>query len=223
MGSKGCPAHQTSDNRRPELAALEVADPVERWEALGFAMAAGQVELGGVRVVLGAEGRGITRWALRGIGEVDDIDGLATTSAARSAERPQIEVTHPNGATGIDHVVVVTPDFDRTAAALDAAGMPLRRVRDAGTFRQGFRRLGPAILELVEAKTAPAGAASFWGLVVIVEDLEALSDRLGEHLGSVKPAVQPGRRIATLRGSAGLSAAVAFMDPPVRPSNDPEP
>ena len=33
--------------------------------------------------------------------------------------------------------------------------MPLRRIRDAGGFRQGFRRLGPAILELVEALGAP--------------------------------------------------------------------
>ena len=67
------------------------------------------------------------------------------------------EVAHPNGAVGIDHVVVATPDFDRTAAALDAAGLGLRRVRDAGGFRQGFRRLGPAILELVEAPARVCG------------------------------------------------------------------
>jgi hypothetical protein len=222
MGSNSRLASETSLNPRPELVALEIADSVERWEALGFATAAGQVELGGVRVVLGAEGTGITRWAIRGIGEVAAIDGLPTTPAESlpPAGKP---APHPNRATGIDHVVVVTPDFDRTSRALSEAGVPLRRVREAGTFRQGFRRLGPAILELVEAKTAPPGAASFWGLVVIVEDLDALSDRLGEDLGSVKAAVQPGRRIATLRGSAGLSSAVAFMDPPVRPSGDPEP
>jgi hypothetical protein len=90
--------------------------------------------------------------------------------------------------------------------------MPLRRVRDAGGFRQGFRRLGPAILELVELREASAGDARFWGLVVIVADLDALAERLGPLLRPIKPAVQPGRRIATLDRSAGLSPQIAFMD-----------
>jgi hypothetical protein len=77
----------------------------------------------------------------------------------------------------------------------------------------GFRRIGPAILELVEAPGQPLG---FWGLVVTVNDLDALADRLGEHLGPIKPAVQPGRRIATVRPSAGLTTNLAFMDPEPR-------
>jgi hypothetical protein len=90
--------------------------------------------------------------------------------------------------------------------------MELRRIRHApGGFRQGFRRLGPAILELVETPEAPDGPARFWGLVVNVTDLGALAERLGDRLGPVKPAVQPGRHIATLRESAGLGQAVAFM------------
>jgi hypothetical protein len=108
----------------------------------------------------------------------------------------------------------MTPNFERTAAALASAGMPLRRVREApGGIRQGFRRLGPAILELVEARDVRERAARFWGLVVIVRDLDALAERLGEQLGTIKDAVQPGRRIATLRASAGLGEAVAFMSP----------
>jgi hypothetical protein len=128
-------------------------------------------------------------------------------------ESAPADSTHPNGAVALDHVVVVTPDFDRTAAALAAAGLPLRRIRDAGGFRQGFRRLGPAILELVESREAPPGPATFWGLVVVVPDLDALALRLGEHLAGVRDAVQPGRRIATVRRSAGLGPALAFMDP----------
>ena len=49
----------------------------------------------------------------------------------------------------------MTPDFDRTVAALDARGLALRRTRQAGDRRQGFRRLGPAIMEIVEAPEAP--------------------------------------------------------------------
>ena len=59
----------------------------------------------------------------------------------------------------------------------------------------------------------PDGPARFWGLVVIVSDLDALALELGERLGTVRDAVQPGRRIAPLRPSAGLGPALAFMDP----------
>jgi hypothetical protein len=214
---------------RVELAELAIGDVPERWEALGFdvgvsgasgASGARYADVGGVRLSLGAAGRGIVGWAIRGIEDtIVEIDGLPTIASRAAVSGPPdgssapARVEHPNGGLAIDHVVVITPDFDRTAAALEHADMPLRRVRDAGGFRQGFRRLGPAILELVEAPHAPDGPARFWGLVVIVEDLEALAERLGDHLGPPRDAVQPNRHIATLRESAGLGLAVAFMDP----------
>jgi hypothetical protein len=111
---------------------------------------------------------------------------------------------------------VFTPDLDRTFAALESAGLDLRRVRDAGTpehpLRQGFYRLGEVILEVV-GDVEPDGPARFWGLVVVVSDIEALAERLGDDLGAPRGAVQPGRRIATLRASAGLGVPVAFMSP----------
>jgi hypothetical protein len=198
-------------DRRAALAELRIGDPPERWEALGFEVAGARFELGGVMVRLGASGRGITAWALHGIDPLAEIDGLPTR-AVTGAPRGH-PADHPNGAIGIDHVVVATTDFDRTSAALAQAGIPLRRTRDAGGFRQGFRRLGPAILELVEAVHAPPGPARFWGLVVVVADLDALAARLADRLGDIHPAVQPGRRIATLRDSAGVTTKVAFMDP----------
>lgn len=172
-------------------------------------------------VELGAPGEGIVGWRLRGVAQDIDLDGLATeVEHAVPAEEVEHAVpaerlaSHPNGALGLDHVVVLTPRFDRTAAKLAGAGMALRRVRQApGGFRQGFRRLGPAILELVEAPDQPDRPARFWGLVVNVADLDALAERLGDQLGRIKPAVQPGRRIATLRASAGLGQAMAFMTP----------
>jgi hypothetical protein len=36
---------------------------------------------------------------------------------------------------------------------------------------------------------------------------------LGELLGTPRDAVQPGRKIATLRPAAGLGPAIAFMTP----------
>lgn len=195
---------------RPELAGLRLADSPELWAELGFALAGNAIQLGGVVIELGAAGGGIVGWRLRGIEAVDSIDGLRTE--AGRGDPGVSRVPHPNGAVEIDHIVVLTPRFARTAAALADAGLELRRVRNApGGFRQGFRRLGPAILEIVETLQEADGPARFWGLVVTVSDLDALAERLGDRLGTVKPAVQPRRRIATLRRSAGLGEAVAFM------------
>jgi hypothetical protein len=45
-----------------------------------------------------------------------------------------------------------------------------------------------------------------------VSDIDACAALLGDHLGPVKDAVQPGRRIATLRHEAcGLTVPIAFM------------
>jgi hypothetical protein len=196
---------------RAELAALQIADPPEAWEALGFSVSAeGVVVLGDVELWLDAAGRGITGWTLRRITLHHDVDGLPT---GVTSDPPPPEMPHPNGAMGLDHVVVTTPDFDRTSAALEGAGIPLKRVRDAGGFRQGFRRLGPAILEIVEAPKMPPGPARFWGLVVVVADLAGVRARLAPHVGEIRDAVQPGRQIATLSETAGLSPRIAFMDP----------
>ena len=209
----------TTSSIRPELVALEIADPPERWEALGFSVSPDRViELGGVSLRLGAEGEGIVAWTLRGIDETSSIDGLPTRVIDGSVGREgkggrhgSDDPGHPNGAIAVDHVVIVTPDFDHTADAVAAAGMPLRRLAERNGARQGFRRLGPAIMEIVQAPEV--GGTQFWGLVVIVSDLDALAERLGDLLRETRPAVQPGRRIAPLRSKAGLGPAVAFMDP----------
>jgi hypothetical protein len=198
----------------PELAALTLADPPKRWADLGFSARGSEVSLGGVRLRLGAPGAGIVGWVVAGIESISDIDGLPTEVTTRD---PPASVAHENGALAIDHVVVTTTAFDRTAAALDQAGMPLKRtITTPKESRMAFRRLGPAILELVEVTEGPPSPARFLGLVVVVDDLDALATRLGDRLGQVRDAVQPGRRIATLRESAGLGQAVAFMTPELR-------
>jgi hypothetical protein len=86
-------------------------------------------------------------------------------------------------------------------------------VREVGELRQGFRRLGPAILEVVEVRRLLAGPARFWGLVVIVGDLHALHADLSPLLSDIREAVQPGRHIASLHEAVGLGPRLAFMDP----------
>jgi hypothetical protein len=194
---------------RAQLAALSIADPPERWRVLGFEVdQAGGMALGAVSVVLGGEGSGITGWTLRNVPPGAAIDGLPTSVTPEAPA--ESAAAHPNGALSVDHVVIVTPDFDRTAAALAARAMELRRVRQAGDRRQGFRRLGPTIMELVEAPEA--AAPGFWGLTIVVSDLVAIA-RAHPQIGDVRPAVQPGRHVATVDAAAGLSTRLALMDP----------
>ncbi|HWC85409.1 MAG TPA: hypothetical protein VG388_02650 [Solirubrobacteraceae bacterium] len=84
---------------RPELAALAVADPPASPATLGFALAAGAMELGGVRVDLGVAGEGIVSWSLRGV-EASDIDGLGESlGPVRDAVPPGRRIaTLPPGA-----------------------------------------------------------------------------------------------------------------------------
>jgi hypothetical protein len=91
----------------------------------------------------------------------------------------------------------------------------------AGAPRQAFFRLGEAILEVVqepdgvlERTGGSARSSRLWGLALRVEDLESTVERLAPHVGSIRPAVQSGRRIATLRRSADLAIAVALMSGP---------
>ncbi|HVO55235.1 MAG TPA: hypothetical protein VMT37_12565 [Solirubrobacterales bacterium] len=217
---------------------LRVADAPEAWAALGFAVegdvcALGEVRLRFVGANLGADGDGppqesgavaggLFGWTLREV-ESTELDGLAT--ARSEAPPPAPAPQHPNGVTGLDHVVAITPQLQRTVAALQAAGLDLRRIREdptpAGAPRQAFFRLGPTILEVVQepadvvAHNGSDRPAFFWGLALLAPEIDATVAGLGRELVSeVRDAVQPGRRIASLRRGAGLALPVALITPP---------
>jgi hypothetical protein len=189
---------------RPSVDSILVADPPEAWEALGFTIVDGVAALGGVRIRLGCPGEGIVGWSLRGLAGAD-LDGLPTSPPAAGAPDT---ATHPNGAIAVDHLVALTPDFDRTLGRLVDAGLDYRRTREAGDgFRQAFFVVGPCLLELAGPA---AGEVRFWGLTLAVSDLDATASALG---APVKDAVQPGRRIATVPADAGISVPLALMTP----------
>ena len=112
-------------------------------------------------------------------------------------------------------MVVSTADLERTSGEIAAAtGCELKRIREVGSMRQGFHRIGRGglIVELVERPDVPPGPAEFWGLVLIVDDLDAAYELIGaDRISAPKDAVQPGRRIATVRGEVGLGLPVALM------------
>jgi hypothetical protein len=199
----------------PVLLALDVAADPRAWTSLGFAVDDdGVCAVDGVAIRLGRPGRRICSWALTGTAHGIDIDGLRTSDAPQ----PSTASTHPNGTVAIDHLVVMSPNPDRTVAALGQHGITPRRRRHTDQygppFTQTFFRLGRPILEVIgpEEPTA-ANPARFYGIAFTVRNLEATAAGLAGRLGAAKDAVQTGRRIATLRREAGAGVPLAFMSP----------
>lgn len=204
---------------------LVLADEPARWSALGFALDGPDVvRLGTIDVRLAGDGArtdaapGFLGWSLREV-ETTALDGLVTRVSRRPAREPA--AAHPNGIVAIDHVVAMTPSLPRTVEALQAAGLQLRRIREeptpAGAPRQAFFRLGEAILEVVQEpyelveRGDPDRPARLWGLALLAPDHERTVAALGEHAGKPRDAVQPGRRIVTVRRSSGLAVPLAVM------------
>ena len=204
----------------PAVVGIDVADEPDAWRAAGFAVDGDRTQIGGIAVHLVGRGHGkrIRSWTWSGLDGDGDLDGLATSAGEPPAAGPP---THPNGATVLDHVVVVTPRLDRSIAAFTARGLDVRRVRHTDqygpAFRQVFFRGGETIIEMIGPDEPPADderAARFFGLAFTVADLDAAARTLGEGLGRVKDAVQPGRRIATLRHEQlDISVPIALMTP----------
>ena len=206
----------------PTIDELLVGDDAARWAELGFTVSEKCCEIGRVRLrFLRGEGsgRGILGWTLRDLAATE-LDGLSTTVSEHPPRA--LAPAHPNGVVAIDHIVAASPSLDRSVRALHRAGLDLRRIRDqptpAGAPRQAFFRLGAEILELIQEPEdsiqragGPEYPARFWGMAVRVEDLEETVQLLGSNVSEVRPAVQPGRRIATLRRSAGLTVPLALM------------
>lgn len=190
---------------------LEVADLPDAWAQAGFSVDpggdAGPVcRVGGVRIrLVGRDrGTGIVGWSLRSLpadGTFELLDGIPT---ARSMTATAEAASHANGVTAIDHIVLLSPDLDRTIASMATIGEQPRRERDTELggrpMRQVFFRLGEVILEVVGSpETASDGPSTLWGITYTVADIDATAAFFGDRTGPVKDAVQPGRRIATLR------------------------
>lgn len=207
----------------PTIDEVVVADEPESWSRAGFTVDDdGTCRVGSVRIRLVGRGQGkrILDWSLRDTepaSVVDDsIDGLATRSSTEPACEP---ATHANGVYLLDHIVLITPNQQRTVAALERAGLVARRTRETDTygapFLQTFFRAAEVIVELIgPQEPSDDGPARFFGLAYTVDDLDAAKALLGDGLGNPKDAVQPGRRIATLRHKTyDISVATAMMSP----------
>jgi hypothetical protein len=204
---------------------FEVADPADAWVQAGFSVDSDAIcRVGGVRIRLSGRGRGtgIVGWSLRGLpsdGSLDDLDGIPTTRSDAVAAMP---AGHANGVLAIDHVVLLSPDLYRTVESLTTIGVEPRRERDGQlggrSMRQVFFRAGEVIIEVVGSPdTASEGPSTLWGITYVVADIDATAAYFGDRTAPVKDAVQPGRRITTLRHhELGISVRSAMISAHIR-------
>lgn len=110
----------------------------------------------------------------------------------------------------LDHVVLLVPDVEATVAAMEAIGVTPRLRVDVRDRPTAFFRVGP-LLEVIES---PVRQASLYGVALVTaEPLEVVVLRwrsLGREVTDPRPAIQPGRRIFTVRATA---AGLAVMSP----------
>ena len=205
----------------PALAGLDIADPPDVWRRLGFTVAADGTCVARATLtlrLLGTQARGGHR-------RLDAASRRRAAAAGRRRDRrprrgrrrpPPRRRRIPTAPLGVDHVVVRTPDLQRTLTALErhrhggaprargapgpAPGVPLggrRAARGRRAAGAGGRR----------ARRACGASSSSRPTSTLLAALP------GEPLGSVREAVQPGRRIATVRRELGSSVPLAFMTP----------
>ena len=215
------------------MIAVRVGDDPANWAAAGFMTAGSSVVLPGVEIRCvgrsapetptlvfdraGWTGEAAPPAELDGIGcRYEQFDPADRTAAP----------SHPNGIGRLDHLVVFATSLDRVRSALAAHRLEIRRERSTQLMGapavQVFAWAGSTILEIVVPEGAADAPARVWGLAFEADDLDATAAWFGEAAGSIRPAVQPGRRILSLRHEAlGFSLTAAVMSPHLSADNYP--
>lgn len=214
--------------RPHQLTSVVVGDPPEAWRSVGFDVdPTGRFRLGATTITcLGHGPTGFVEWALDGVD--GDLDGLATGVAASGVDAGDAPSAHPNGISGIDHVVVLSGDCERTIAVFEAAGLEVRGGRSTTSYgapmRQTFFWAGDVIIEMVgpdAGEPTTDEPTTIFGLALVADDLDATAATLGALMGVPKAAVQAGRRIAGLRHrDAGIGLPVVVMSPHIPLSSE---
>ena len=111
--------------------------------------------------------------------------------------------------TGLDHIVIRTPDAERAAALYGARlGLDIRLDRDVMGRRLMFFRCGDAIVEIIHDRALSDGRDKLWGLSWRVANADAERARLaaaGLEVSEVRAGMKTGTRVFTVRnGTCGV-------------------
>lgn len=134
-------------------------------------------------------------------------DGAAPDLGIAECEQQQGAVAE---GWDLDHVVLLVPDLEAASASFAAAGTRARLQMDVRGRPAAFFRAGP-VLEVIES---PVRAPAIYGVALVTEEpLEVVALRwrsMGRDVTDPRPAIQPNRRIFTVRAT---EAGLAVMSP----------
>jgi hypothetical protein len=112
----------------------------------------------------------------------------------------------------LDHVVLLVPDLDDAIGVLAAAGLSPRLRIEVRARPTAFFRVGP-LLEVIQS---PVRGPVIYGVALVTDEpLEVVALRwrsMGRDVTDPRPAIQPGRRIMTVRS---VEAGFAVMTPDI--------
>ena len=123
---------------------------------------------------------------------------------------PTVVGAQPAPGWDLDHVVLLVPELDEATATLAEAGLSPRLRIDVRGRPTAFFRVGP-LLEVIQSPVR--GPALYGAALVTEESLEVVALRwrsMGRDVTDPRPAMQPGRRILTVKS---LEAGLAVMSP----------
>jgi hypothetical protein len=118
---------------------------------------------------------------------------------------------NPNTVEFLEHIVVMTPSLEDAIAANTEAGVPCKRIREAGKgVRQAFFKLEQTVIEVVAPTRDRPGC---WGLALMCSDIaravEVARDS-GLEATSPKQAIQGGHIARIVEPLNGI--AIAYME-----------
>lgn len=146
--------------------------------------------------------------------------GVKTFVLQYQTPLPTIKPFGPAAASGIDHVVVQTPNPDRAAAIYGTRKgirLALDRTFEAWKTRLMFFKLGGLTIEIAhrfDPAPDPNANDSLWGISWIVPDLEAAHARLsdaGIEVSDMRKGRRPATRVFTAK-SGTLGVATLFIE-----------
>lgn len=145
--------------------------------------------------------------------------GLRLMALAREASAAASPAS-THGVTGLDHIVVRTPDAERAAALYGARlGLDMRLDREVAQRRVMFFRCGDAVVEVLHDPSIDNGRDRFWGLswrVANADEARARLAQAGLDVSDVRTGLKPGTRVFTVRnGTCGVPTLM--IEPSAKP------
>ncbi len=167
----------------PRLTAVQLPIP---WTAFGFPE---RFQAGGTTLLDGE-----VAWAWTGPAPEFGVAGCEATGG------------QPVEGWDLDHVVLLVPAIVDAVAEMQRVGLEPRLRIEVKGRPTAFFRVGP-VLEVIES---PVRSPALFGVALVTDEpLETVALRWrseGLTIGDVRPAIQPGRRIFTVKDtSAGLA------------------